>query len=465
MSDFITNGSEFNGQENQDIILRPIFIGENVAQRGFRTLLSVKSSVKLTFFDKRSKILRSYADGFQGGASANKRQKKFILEEFKAESQYSKQEYKDTILEEITQRGGVDQNDITGTDVHNAEVSVFMRAVEHDVFMIFWLGDKNKNVVDNNSANATFGERIDTTGDAVFGDDGLYDDTLLRGDDVRYDVIDGIWTNIIASVGSGDNLILRITLDNNTVVQEEIQTLASITAGQIDITINSVSYTEAFDTDADTTFGNWVTSHAADILALSQVTVTNTGTGETTFISSVSGQPFFLVTVDAGTNGTFTPSGVVANTPAQDLGVDEAIDTFKLMLTTAPKVLKNKVIKPLLNYYVTDTFLENYQETLEADGTEQAHTKTVEGIERFTYRGIPLLPMQIDEFLEDDFITPFPHRAILTMPDNLVLVLNGANDVGQTRFWFNEDENENRQRTQFDMGADFFLPEMMVVAF
>ena len=109
--------------------------------------------------------------------------------------------------------------------------------------------------------------------------------------------------------------------------------------------------------------------------------------------------------------------------------------------------------------------VENYQDTLEADGTEQAHTAIVNGIERFTYRGIPLLPMQIDEFLVDDFITPFPHRAILTMPDNLVLVLNGANDVGQTRFWFNDDENENRQRTQFDMGADFFLPEMMVVAF
>lgn len=462
---FIVNGSEFNGQENQDIILRPIFIGENVAQRGFRTVLSVKSSVKLTFFDKRSKILRAYADGFQGGASANKRQKKFVLEEFKAEAQYSKQEYKDTILEEITGRGGVDQNDITGTDVHNAEVSVFMRAVEHDVFMIFWLGKSDKKVVDNNVANPTFGQRIDTTGDAIFGDDGLYDDTGLLGDDIRYNITDGIWTCIEDEVGSGDNKILRITLDNNTVAQTEIQTLTSITGGTIDITINSVSYTEAFDTNSDTTFGNWVTSHAANILALSQVTATNTGTGETTFVSSVSGQRFDLVTVSAGTGGSFAETGTVANTPAQDLAVDEAIDTMKTMLTTAPKVMKNKVIKPLLNYYVTDTFLENYQETLEADGTEQAHTKTVEGIERFTYRGIPLLPMQIDEFLEDDFITPFPHRAILTMPDNLVLVLNGATDVGQTRFWFNEDENENRQRTQFEMGTGFFLPEMMVVAF
>ena len=289
---FITNGSEFNGQENQDIILRPVFVGENIAQRGFRTVLSVKSSVKLTFFDAKSKILRAYADGFQGGAAANKRQKKFVLEEFKAESQYSKQSYKDTILEEITNRGGVSQNDITGTDVHNAEVSVFMRAVEHDVFMIFWLGDQEKQVVDNNSGNPTFGQRIDNTGDALFGDDGLYDDTGLLGEDVRYNIIDGIWTCIFDEVGSGSEKIQRVIMNNNTTAQEEIQTLSGITAGTIDITVNSVNYTEAFDTDADTTAANFVASHAAAILALSQVTVTDSGAAEIKFVSSVAGQPF-----------------------------------------------------------------------------------------------------------------------------------------------------------------------------
>ena len=73
--------------------------------------------------------------------------------------------------------------------------------------------------------------------------------------------------------------------------------------------------------------------------------------------------------------------------------------------------------------------------------------------------------MQIDEHLANDFISPYPHRAILTLPQNLVLVLNGASDIGETRFWFNPDENKNRQRTQFEFGADFVLPEYMVVAY
>lgn len=460
MSDFITNGSEFNGQESQDIVLRPIFTGPEIERMGIRVLLSVKSSVKVTFFDAKVKILKAYSDGFQGGSSAFKRQKKFILEEFKAEASYSKQEYADTIQEEITDRGGINQNDIDGTSVHTAEVTVFGRAIRRDTFRIFWLGDTSKKAISN-------GFKVDKSGDATFDDSGVYSGG--GGDDTNYNVIDGIWTAIINSSSVTPSLqpnganILRIAIDNNTTAQEEVQTLTGSSAGTATLTINSVDYDEAFDTDDETTVTNWVASHAA-ALALLDVTVVDGLSGDITITSSVSGQPI-LIAQGASAGGTWTQSGVIANVPAQDLAADEAEGLFISMLTDAPKVLKDKSIRSQIRYYVTDSIEENYQRSLETDGTEQAHTALVDGATRFTFRGIPLLPMEIDEFLSNDFISPFPHRIILTLPTNLVLVLNGASDIGQTRFWFNPDENENRQRSQFEMGADFVLPEFMVVAF
>lgn len=446
MSGFITAGSEFNGQENQDIFLRPIFTGEDIERMGIRTLLSVKSSLKVTFFDAQTKITKAYAAGFQGGTAATQRQKKFILAEFKAENDYDKHDYSDTILEEITNRGGISQNDISGTDVHNAEVQVFGNAVRSDVFRIFWLGDIAKKTVTS----------------------GLKDDGTP---DVDYNVIDGIWTEIIASASTtasaqpnGAN-ILRIAVNNNVgSAQGETQTLASITAGTIIVTINSVAYSEVFATSATVTVTNFVATHAATLAAL-DVTITDGGTGALVIVSAVAGQPYVLVATDAGTNGTWTQSAVTANTAPADLGTDEAIGYFKSMLINAPKVLKDKAIRSAIRLYVTDSMEENYQNTLEDDGTEQAHTKIITGVERFTWRGIPLLPMEIDQHLANDFISPFPHRAILTLPQNLVLVLNGASQIGETRFWFNPDENKNRQRTQFEFGADFVLPEFMVVAY
>ena len=89
----------------------------------------------------------------------------------------------------------------------------------------------------------------------------------------------------------------------------------------------------------------------------------------------------------------------------------------------------------------------------------------IDGVARMTYRGIPIMPMDIDAHLSADFNEPYPHRAILTPADNLVLVVNGTGDLAETKFWFNDDENKNRQRTQFEFGADFVLPEIMTVAY
>lgn len=439
-SGFITNGSEFNGKENEDIIIRPMFLGKMPQEMGIRVIPSVKSTVKLTFFGTISKILKAYANGFQGGSGSTIKQKKLTLAEFKAEAEYSKQDYKNTILENITNVGGIKQNDITGTDVLNAEISVFMNGVMDDVRRIFWLGDTDKKTLHTS---------------------GYYTSTA----DVNYNVIDGIWKALMddAATNPTGEQIKRIALTNNAVAKVDTVTLTG-TSGTANITVDGVAYLATFTTSLTTSAANFVTSHSA-ALALRGITVTSSG-ADVIFTAAIAGQPHVVsnaVTASGDLAGTSVAT--TANTAAQALGTDEAINTFKLMYEGSNKVLKSLMGKKMVRLYVTDTMIENYQSTLEALGTEAAHKAIVDGIERLTWRGIPLIPMDIDAYLSADFNEPYPHRAIMTVPDNLCLVVNGASDLAETRFWFNEDENTNRQRTQFEFGADYILPELVTVAY
>lgn len=442
MSNFITAGSEYNGRENEDLILRPVFTGDDVKQQGFRVIFTRSQSDKLSFIDAQEKLLKKYSNGFQGGTDTIKRQKKFELEEFKAEQSYSKQQYKGLIQEEITNRGGIAQNDIEGTDVHNAEVNVFFEGIKADTFRIYWLGDKLKK---------TFIPSTSSNDDAV--------------PDVDYNVINGLWQRFISEseTSPGLNEIKRIVIANGTVAQVDTVTLTG-TSGTADIKINNVDYLATFDTSLTVTATNFAALHLVVLAALG-IAVTSSGV-DVILTSNLAGQAFITNSI---TNVTTDLAGSIvlttANTAAADLGTDEARNTFKSMMIGSNKVLKTLFRNGRVVFWATDTMIENYQETLEADGTEQAHIKQIEGIEFFFYRGIQIIPMEIDAHLANDFASPFPHRAVLTMPDNLALVLSSTSDFGETKFWFNPDENENRQRAQFEFGAGYLLPEWITVAF
>lgn len=473
---FITNGSEWHGKEMEDVILRPIFIGQLPTEMGVRIFLSVKSSMKLTFFGPISKILKAYADGFQGGSIASKKQKKLTLTEFKAEAQYSKQDYKNMVLENITNPGGLNQNELIGA-VLNAEISLFMAGVKEDVRRIFWLGDTAKKYVAG-------GLRYDSSAPLVLdATTGAY---VSGGADIYYNVIDGIWKALFADASTTPTAdqIKRIVIDNSAVAQVDTHTLTG-TSGTANITINGVTYLATFTTSLTVSATNFAASWAATLLALG-ITVTHSGV-TVILTATLPGQPF---TSTLGVNVSGDLAGTVAhttaNTPAAALGTDEAKATFKLMYEGSNKILKSLLGKqasvptatpdannPTMTmnagarFYCTDTIIENYISTLEAafGVVPESYYNLIDGVKRLSYRGIPIMPMDIDQHIANDFDTPYPHRAILTMPENLALVLNGRGDIGETKFWFNPDKNVNRQRTQFECGANYILPELITVAY
>jgi hypothetical protein len=449
MAGFITLGSEYNGQESLDIIIRPH--EEALRADGIQIIATNKGgSIKLGFFGKLRKQLMPWSSGWDGGSGSTIVEKKFELEEFKAEAAYSKQTYKDTVYETVTNVMGVAQNDITGTSVHDAELLIHGRAVLADIDRIWWFGDKTK--------------RHDAAGTYADGTT-----TFAIGDaDQQYNQINGVWKHLfddaVAFASAGQDDVRRITIANGAVVMVDTISCTG-TSGTAAVTIKGKSYTATFATSLTVTAAAFVTSFAAELLQR-RITVTS-AVADIILTSTIAGVS--LGTTSALVNATGDLAGTTANTTANtvaaDLTTDEAKDTFISMYRNSTKELKALKNTGQLRYYVSESMHENYEDTLISGTTENARTKLIDGIDRYMINGIPIIPMGWDSIITDDFEGGYPHRAILTGGDNLVKVLASDGDFAETRLWFNPDENENRQRTQFQFGGGYKAPEYVTVAY
>lgn len=338
---------EWQGQLNEEINFRPFFMRKTPQEQGFRTILAVKTKISLGFLSSKGKLLMPYSNGFQGGSGGQTQQKTLVLEEFKAEVAYSKQDYKDLIWYEMANQGGVAQNSIEGTSVIDAERRIFFEQVKDDAIRNFWLGDKDKTHI----AAGTY-------------PDGT---THAAGDaDLFYNQIDGLLKKLREDSAATPN-------------EKEIQ----------------------------------------------RIQIPNT------------------------------------------LSPDDAIAIMKEVYRKSRRVLRQAKRTGQLRFYVSDEFYFNYVDSLTNDGTEAAHMKTIEGLgDVLTFNGIPLVPIEMDEFIAEDFAgSAAKHYCILSVPSNFVQVLNARSDFSETRFWFNPDENENRQRTQFEMGAEYLEPKWVTIGY
>ena len=329
-----------------------------------------------------------------------------------------------------------------------AEQEVFANGIAHDVWRNWWMADTTK----RHDAAGTYPDG--TTAYAI-GDADQY-----------YNQIDGIWKGLIddavAHASATDNDVRRVTIANGAVAMVDTITLTG-TSGTATITLKGKAYTATFDTTLTATATAFA---AANLSELSQrrIDVTSS-TVDLIFTSSIAGVSIGTTSI---ANATGDLDGTLANTTANTaqaaLTTDEAQDTFKEMFRNAHKGLR-KVPKAQMRYYATRSMIENYEDTLTADTLESARSAIIDGVKRWMYNGVPILEMDIDDEIADDFEGAYPHRAILSTPQNLALVISTGNNFAETKFWFNPDENENRQRAQFEFGADFIIPEAVIVAY
>lgn len=461
MSLFISASANYVGEQSVDLVMRPLFAGEDIKNFGFRIILTKERKIDLTMWDGLRKKLRAYVSGFQGGTGSKRIGKQLFLEEFKIETNYDKHTYFDTVYDLITNGNGISQNDITGTIVQQAELQLFGETLQHDVFMNMFTSDLLKQTFDGTNydwrtSNATFNA---STGAITAG-----------GKDVRNNTIDGIWVGVLNNIANepdtDGNRINRVTMANGAVIQVSTVDYASLTAGSTGLDVNNRTFAVAFTTNISTTLDLFVSTHAATMAAMSPGITVVKSTEKLQFTSLLAGAPMLFDSV-TGTNANGTIADTTANTLAStSLSTDEAMTAMKNMKKEATLELKKALRAGKGVYLVTQSFWDNYEETLSSsnpDALESMRDATQDGMLNLRFGSIPLRVTEIDAFLADDSANEYPHRALLTIPDNIVLVLNGS--IGETRIWFNVDENENRQRSQFEMNVDFVEPRLITAAY
>lgn len=138
---------------------------------------------------------------------------------------------------------------------------------------------------------------------------------------------------------------------------------------------------------------------------------------------------------------------------------------FRAMYAGAPAALRSMKGDGRLVLLVTREVAENYEESLLSGSLDSVRAAKINGIDRLSFRGIPVIDIQADAYLSA--VADLPSSwAILTDSRNLAVAVNTSDFPGsEVSMWYNPDQMENRQRATFMAGCDYLLPELIVAAY
>ncbi len=456
MANFITTSITWDGKENFDKILNPLFIGKSpLNTQGVRVIPNIQSKSKLNYFGAAQKILKAYAKGFTGTNYSEFTQRDIDVFQMKAEFSQDANLFYQTVFEQVLAKG-VEWNDLskTGAAVEETILEIFFNALESDVYRQFWLND-------------TYKETLTAAGN----ESGTAD--------TDYNAYVGIWKLIFNNSAATPSAtqIKAIDIDNSAVKQSDTVTFTGA-SGTANITFNGVAYLAEFASDLDGTAAAFVTSHAAALL-LRGIVLTNGATADdVNFLAVVPGQPHLAPTI-ANVSGDLSGSiaNTVANTAPVALAADETLATLKLMYRNSNATLKGipKKQKVFLmdgdSYENLLTTYEGFKTSTPLFSSEAGRLQMIDGVEVLSFRGIPVINLDWDVHLDADFphasgeIAARSNRIIYTELGNLVLGMDALSEFTKFEFWFNKDEQENRYRIQLKMGANYVHNQQMTVAY
>ena len=168
---------------------------------------------------------------------------------------------------------------------------------------------------------------------------------------------------------------------------------------------------------------------------------------------------------DSGPGENDVPCFYLPENFAGNSDTDAAEKVFKKLWEDAPEVLKAFKPQGNLVYLVTSDIYARYEEELDNVVLESAYLAKQNGREALSYRGIPVIDIQVTPYLKTCGDMPQTF-ALLTDRRNLAIAVNTADFPGtEIRMWYNPDQMENRQRAIFMAGCDYLLPELVSLGY
>tara|TARA_R110002020_G_scaffold287788_1_gene503236 strand:- start:3172 stop:4560 length:1389 start_codon:yes stop_codon:yes gene_type:complete len=459
MSNTVEGSRLYKGNDNDRVIFQGLEEGDNdLFAHGFRVIITNETTLTMNWWKAVIKRIRAYSSGFDGGKNSKRTHKVMNLVEVKRESEFEEHDYYDTVFFRARQdaQGGARNNKMTGGQLLQAEMKLLAESVQHDVFMIGFCGHEGKPHVDAATGVAEF-----HTTDADYNDD---NDKLPAtfGNDVRYNMVNGFWAQLFDNVKDlGLAAKFRVTTSDIAVGSDYMNLSVTISGGaDANFDINGKNYTVAAGaSDADTAAA-FVATFSTELSnrALHSILATNVG-AVITLKTEFKGAK--IVVANEIANNTLAI--VTAYTPSTGLAVDQAHGVCIDMIDTAPREVTKLVAKGKAVFLMTDSLYKNLQKTFRSVGELESMTRrNIDGVDVTMIEGVAIRLQDIEQYIDDDFGGVNKHRIMLTTPDNLVIAANATK--GKSKVWHNEDENTNRTRTQFWMGADFAQHNLIHIA-
>jgi len=447
MADLMSHALSFSKESVQEYFIKPLFVQSDIREI-VTVRTDIKNSEKLDFIDNLEKITKAYAQGtsFTSSTGVTITQKTLSVVDMKAQVEQNGKAFLNYVKESLLKKG-VDENDIADTLFEQIIMEIYMAGMARDLQRQIFFGDTVKETRASGVPTGTL--------------------------DADYKEYNGFWTRIIndfdsAALPSGQYLDLNSSTYQTTVAVKEVDTVTLTgTSGTANVNINGVDYLATFDTDLTTTAANFVTSHAATILAREGKLVVTSSGADVIVTAGVAGMAQQDPTV-ANVSGNLAGSNAntTANVANTTLKTDASLTAFKALWSKMPNTLR-KLFKQEGKIMVTSSVADNYTDTIEAlNGSDAAYFTLRDGEKKMAFRGVPIIEREEwDEHIENDFGSVRPHRILFTIPRNLVVGTDGISDDTKIESWYEKKDQVRYVRAEYKAGTQYVHEDYIVAAY
>ena len=199
---FLENAKQYTGAELDTIFFRPFLTGPSAQDLGVRVLSNMPVPTPVQLWDSRLNILPKHpGKGWTGGAAAHKYQKTIALNRVKAKLGFSAADYFSLVYEKIATSAGVNMDDLTGTQLEQAETELFRQAVAESIRATMWVGDTEASTGYN-----TFDGFLKTIEDCTVAESFYtlpYQQSSLNDPAAVIEIFDALWKNADTRVQDG----------------------------------------------------------------------------------------------------------------------------------------------------------------------------------------------------------------------------------------------------------------------
>ncbi len=233
---YIESSKSYTGSELETVFFRPMLNGESAQELGIRVLYNMPVPTTVHLWSGESDILCSHTTtGWDATTKGAKVQKTIDMKRVKAEMGFSASDYYSLVFESLATQAEVNLDDLTGTQLEQAETELFRRSIAESIRATMWVGDTTR----TSGKFATFDGFVKYIEDAI-DDDTLvpieYTSTNIATASYALTIFDSLWSGaderVKSSKGEGQ-LVYFVTSDIYNLYEKALDA-AGVDASYID---------------------------------------------------------------------------------------------------------------------------------------------------------------------------------------------------------------------------------------